>query len=39
MREKAAATARDLLTKGWLRNCVNQVHLAASGLRHPAKPD
>jgi lactate dehydrogenase-like 2-hydroxyacid dehydrogenase len=39
MREKAAATARDLLTKGWLRNCVNQVHLAASRLRHPAKPD
>ena len=40
MREKAAATARDLLTKGWLRNCVNQAHLAAgSGLRPPAKPD
>jgi len=39
MREKAAATARDLLTKGWLRNCVNQAHLAAGGLRPPSKPD
>ena len=33
MREKAAATARDFLTKGWLRNCVNKSFLAESGLR------
>jgi lactate dehydrogenase-like 2-hydroxyacid dehydrogenase len=35
MREKAAATARDALTKGWLRNCVNRALLPESGLRGP----
>lgn len=44
MREKAATTARDFLTKGWLRNCVNRAFLpdaaaTDSGLRAPAKPD
>lgn len=44
MREKAAATARDFLTKGWLRNCVNKALLSEpglpeSGLRPPAKQD
>lgn len=31
MREKAAATARDFLTKGWLRNCVNSRYLDRPG--------
>jgi len=39
MREKAAATARDFLTKGWLRNCVNKAMLPELGLRRQAKPD
>ncbi|MBL8702472.1 MAG: C-terminal binding protein [Alphaproteobacteria bacterium] len=39
MREKAAATARDYLTKGWLRNCVNADFLPESGLRGRAKTD
>lgn len=39
MREKAAATARDFLTKGWLRNCVNKVFLADSGLRGQRERD
>ena len=39
MREKAAATARDYLTKGWLRNCVNAAFLPDSGLRAQPKSD
>jgi lactate dehydrogenase-like 2-hydroxyacid dehydrogenase len=39
MREKAAATARDFLTKGWLRNCVNKSFLAESGLRGQQERD
>ena len=39
MREKAAATARDFLTKGWLRNCVNRAFLAESGLRGRGEHD
>ena len=39
MREKAAATARDFLTKGWLRNCVNKAMMPESGLRRQAKQD
>jgi lactate dehydrogenase-like 2-hydroxyacid dehydrogenase len=39
MREKAAATARDFLTKGWLRNCVNSAFLPESGLRGHGERD
>lgn len=38
-REKAAATARDMLLRGEPRNCVNTRFLAASGLRGSAKTD
>ncbi len=39
LREKCAATARDFLVKGWLRNCVNRQFLPQSGLRQPPKTD